>query len=85
MKIKEEIDKEFAEGEAIISNKEIVRNNSTILQELFYVYFKVLVERLDSKFVKDVLDGILKFAHFINIDLISAMLEHLDRAAKIFR
>ncbi len=49
------------------------------------MYFKVLVERLDSKFLKDVLDGILKFAHFINIDLISAMLEHLDKAAKIFR
>ena len=62
-----------------------MRNNSSILQELFYVYFKVLVEKLDSKFMKDVLDGILKFAHYINIDLISAMLEHLDRAAKIFR
>lgn len=56
-----------------------------ILQELFYVYFKVLVERLDSKFLSDALDGILKFAHFINIDLISSMIEHLDRAAKIFR
>lgn len=56
-----------------------------ILQELFYVYFKVLVERLDSKFISDALDGILKFAHFINVDLISSMIEHLDHAAKIFR
>lgn len=45
-----------------------------ILQELFYIYFKVLVERLDSKFLSDALDGILKFAHFINIDLISSMI-----------
>lgn len=56
-----------------------------ILQELFYVYFKVLVEQIGSKFLRDALSGILAFAHLINIDLISSMIEHLNGAAKIFR
>jgi hypothetical protein len=56
-----------------------------ILQELFYIYFKILVEQIGSKFLKDALDGILTFAHLINIDLISSMIEHLNGAAKIFR
>jgi len=62
-----------------------MRNNSMILQELFYVYFKILVERLSSKYLKDALDGILTFAHLINVDLIRDMIEHLNIAAKIFR
>lgn len=32
LKIKEEVNKEFAEGDAILSNKELVRNNSALLQ-----------------------------------------------------
>lgn len=43
MKVKEEVAKEFAEGESIIKNKELVRHNSNTLQELFYIYFKILV------------------------------------------
>jgi len=48
---------------------------------MFYIYFKILVEQTNSKFLKDCLDGILNFAHLINIDLIVAMIEHLNRAA----
>ena len=42
----------------------------------------------DSKVVssaKDALDGILKFAHLINIELISSLIEHLNTSATIFR
>ena len=67
MKVKEEVEKEFAEGESIIKNKELVRHNSNTLQELFYIYFKILVERMNSIFLKDCLDGVLKFVHLINI------------------
>lgn len=67
IRVKEEVQKEFAEGEAIIKNKEFVRANSNILQELFYIYFKILVERVNSIFLRDVLDGTLKFVHLINI------------------
>ena len=54
-------------------------------QEIFYVYFKILVEKINCKFLKDTLDGILTFAHLINIDLISSMIAHLNTAAKVFR
>ena len=32
------------------------------------------MERINSKFLRDCLDGILSFAHLINIDLISSMI-----------
>jgi hypothetical protein len=65
--VKEEVDKEFAEAEVTLKKKEIVKHNSSILQELFYLYFKMIVERTHVSLLKDVFDGILKFAHFINI------------------
>ena len=45
----------------------------------------MLVEKIDSKFLRDTLSGILNFAHLINIDLITSMIEHLNSASKIFR
>jgi hypothetical protein len=85
MKVREEVNKEFAEGEATISNKELVKSNSAILQEIFYIYFKILIEKINSKYVRDCLDGMLTFAHLINIDLISNLITHLDKSSQYFR
>lgn len=85
LRVKEEVNKEFAEGNAVIENKELVRHNSNILQELFYIYFKVLVERINSIFLKDCLDGILKYVHLINIELTQSLIEHIHASAGVFR
>ena len=39
-----------------------------------------MAERPNSKFIPDVLEGILCFAHLINIDLTQAVISHLDTA-----
>lgn len=65
--MKEEVEKEFAEGNATLNKREVVRANSQVLQEIFYIYFKILVERNNSKYLPDILEGILTFAHLINI------------------
>jgi hypothetical protein len=55
MKVKEEVDKEFAEGQATLKKKDVVKSNSALLQEIYYIYFKLLTERPNSKFLPDVL------------------------------
>lgn len=40
---------------------------------------------MNSIFLKDALDGILKFVHLINIDLTQSLIEHIDVSANIFR
>lgn len=77
MKVKEEVEKEFAEGQATLKKKELVKFNSLVLQEIYYIYFKILVERPNSKYLPDVLEGMLTYAHLINIDLTSALINHL--------
>ena len=81
MRVREEVNKEFAEGEALLSKKELVRGNSAVLQELFYIYFKILAERVNSKFLRDCLEGVLAFAHLITIDLVEGLIARLDAAA----
>ena len=79
------MNKEFAEGEATISNKQLTKGNSAILQEIFYIYFKILVEKTDSKFMRDCLSGTLSYAHLISIDLIANLITYLDVTAQRLR
>ena len=60
--------------------KGIVKNNSVILEKLFYIYFKVLTRNKISKFYKDGLNGLLKFVHKINVDLIWNIIENLKES-----
>ena len=69
----------------MLKKKEVVKANSALLQELYYIYFKILTERPNSKFIPDVLEGILSFAHLINIDLTQALISHLDTAHQYHR
>ena len=62
-----------------------MKSNSAILQEIFYIYFKIIVENVHSKYLKDSLDGILSFAHLINIDLITTLILYLDNSAQQLR
>jgi len=85
LKVKDEVEKEFAEGQAILKKKEVVKANSALLQELYYIYFKILTEQPNSKFLADVLEGVLTHAHLINIDLTHALIAHLDTAHHFHR
>ena len=85
LKIKEEVNKEFAEGLATVSKRQLVKGNSDILKEIFYIYFKILVERSNSKYLQDVLEGVLGYAHLINIDLTSTLISHLHAANDAYR
>lgn len=40
---------------------------------------------MNSIFIKDALDGILKFVHLINIELTQSLIEHLDASAATYR
>lgn len=79
------MEKEFAEGQATLKKKDIVKSNSEVLQEIYYIYFKILVERPNSKFLADVLEGVLTFSHLINIDLTSTLIAYLDSATQHHR
>lgn len=68
-----------------IDHKKITRINSELLQELFYIYFKVLLKRNYSQFLRDCLDGMLKFGHLINTSLIKSLIENLGQSTDSFR
>lgn len=84
-KVREEVEKEFSEGNATHKKREVMKANSAVLQEIYYIYFKIMVERPNSKYLPDVLEGILTFAHLINIDLTSTLIAHLDAASSHYR
>ena len=83
--VRREVDKDFAEGELRVDHRKMVRLNSEILQEMFYIYFKILLKRSYSMFLKDSLDGMLKFSHLINTGLIKSLIENLSSSATSFR
>ena len=83
--VKQEVNRDFAEGQVRIDHKKITRINSELLQEMFYIYFKILLKRSYSQFLKDCLDGMLKFGHLINTVLIKSLIENLSYSADTFR
>lgn len=83
--VKQEVNRDFAEGEVRIDHKKITRINSELLQEVFYIYFKVLLKRSYSQFLRDCLDGMLKFGHLINTTLIKSLIENLSQSAESYR
>lgn len=62
-----------------------MKGNSAVLQEIFYIYFKILVENPESKFLRDCLSGTLAYAHLISVDLIANLISYLDQTARKLR
>ena len=71
-----QLDSELKEDQTV-SNKQLVKENARIMEKLFYIYFKIITRNKISKYYRDALDGLLKYVHRINVDLIWNIIEYL--------
>ena len=70
------VEKEMREADAIVSHEERDRLQSETLKLVFVTYFRILKAR-PPKLIGAVLEGLAKYAHLINQDFFSDLLEVL--------
>lgn len=76
--LRKEVESTMKESEAVLmTGKEIARYNNDILVKLVYIFFKIIKSQKISKFYQSALNGLLKFIHFINVDLVEAGIDCL--------
>eukprot|EP01122_Echinamoeba_exundans_P012133 TRINITY_DN5016_c0_g1_i3.p1 TRINITY_DN5016_c0_g1~~TRINITY_DN5016_c0_g1_i3.p1 ORF type:complete len:691 (-),score=154.31 TRINITY_DN5016_c0_g1_i3:2309-4381(-) len=71
------LDKEMQQAAAEQSREEKIRIQTETLKALFLLYFKVLKNLQKSPLLAPVLEGLSRFAHLINMDLLTNLLELL--------
>jgi nucleolar complex protein 3 len=76
LKEKKEVEKEMKEADAIVGHEERDRMQSEMLKLVFATYFRILKART-SQLMGAVLEGLAKYAHLINQDFFSDILEAL--------
>ena len=76
-KLKKEVKGELKLSVADMTAKEIVKHNSDVLEKIYYIYFKVLTQPFPSKFYRTAMNGILKYVHLINVDMIWSLIMKL--------
>lgn len=69
-KLLKEVQEEKEEAMADLDRKTIAKHNGELLSKIFYIYFKIIKAEKLSKFYDSALEGMLKFVHLINIELI---------------
>ncbi|XP_013776685.1 nucleolar complex protein 3 homolog [Limulus polyphemus] len=77
------LEKELLEAEAEENKAKKGRFQTDILNQIFFLYFKILKNKAKSPILTPVLEGISKFAHLINIeffdDLVSCFSELIEK------
>ncbi|CAO3627520.1 unnamed protein product [Cunninghamella blakesleeana] len=77
LKETKEIEKEFQEAEAIVSKEEKDKHYTETLKLLFAFYFRVLKQYSTSPLLPNVLEGLARFSHLINVDFFNDLLNAL--------
>lgn len=78
-KLERKHEKEMAETRAAKSHEERVKLNTLILNEILFVYFKVLKSACSSELFSRVLEGLSVYSNLINVIYVDSLLAILNR------
>ncbi|KAL4456085.1 hypothetical protein ABPG74_014046 [Tetrahymena malaccensis] len=84
-KMKKELREELEEQDAEIDPKLLIKYNAQILEKVYYIYFKLIKRPSPTKFFTSVMDGIVKFIHMIDVNLIWDLIGCLQKSAQNMR
>ncbi|KAG0357548.1 hypothetical protein BGZ54_000288, partial [Gamsiella multidivaricata] len=79
LKTKKEVEVEMKEAEAVVDKEEKMRMQTETLKLVFVTYFRILKHAPGSTLLPAVLEGLAKFAHLINVDFFTDLLEVLKK------
>ncbi|KAF9902867.1 hypothetical protein EC991_004487 [Linnemannia zychae] len=79
LKAKKEVEVEMKEAEAVVDKEEKMRVQTETLKLVFITYFRILKHAPGSPLLPAVLEGLAKFAHLINVDFFTDLLEVLKK------
>ncbi|KAG0047182.1 hypothetical protein BGZ83_007730 [Gryganskiella cystojenkinii] len=79
LKAKKEVEVEMKEAEAVVDKEEKMRTQTETLKLVFVTYFRILKHAPGSPLLPAVLEGLAKFAHLINVDFFTDLLEVLKK------
>ncbi|KAF9426955.1 hypothetical protein BGZ94_005726, partial [Podila epigama] len=79
LKAKKEVEIEMKEAEAVVDKEEKMRMQTETLKLVFITYFRILKHAPGSPLLPAVLEGLAKFAHLINVDFFTDLLEVLKK------
>ncbi|KAG0209554.1 hypothetical protein BGX28_010252 [Mortierella sp. GBA30] len=79
LKAKKEVEVEMKEAEAVVDKEEKMRMQTETLKLVFITYFRILKHAPGSPVLPAVLEGLAKFAHLINVDFFTDLLEVLKK------
>ncbi|TPX57465.1 hypothetical protein PhCBS80983_g03803 [Powellomyces hirtus] len=74
-----EVEKEFKEAEATYDREEVLKRHTETLKFVFLIYFRILKNASNSPLLPAVLEGLARFAHLINVEFFSDLLEVLKK------
>ncbi|VDP16915.1 unnamed protein product [Echinostoma caproni] len=78
-KLERKHEKEMAETVAAKSHEERVKLNTLILNEILFVYFKVLKTTSNSELLSSVLEGLSVYSNLINVVYVDSLLSILNQ------
>ncbi|KAF9918548.1 hypothetical protein BX616_007991 [Lobosporangium transversale] len=79
LKAKKEVEIEMKEAEAVVDKEEKMRVQTETLKLVFVTYFRILKHAPGSTLLPAVLEGLAKFAHLINVEFFTDLVEVLKR------
>ncbi|KAF9170605.1 hypothetical protein BGX21_011046 [Mortierella sp. AD011] len=79
LKAKKEVEIEMKEAEAVVDKEEKMRTQTETLKLVFVTYFRILKHSPGSTLLPAVLEGLAKFAHLINVDFFTDLIEVLKK------
>ncbi|KAG0220566.1 nucleolar complex-associated protein-domain-containing protein [Mortierella sp. GBAus27b] len=79
LKAKKEVEIEMKEAEAVVDKEEKLRAQTETLKLVFVTYFRILKHAPGSSLLPAVLEGLAKFAHLINVDFFTDLVEVLKK------
>ncbi|KAF9109861.1 hypothetical protein BGX27_007109 [Mortierella sp. AM989] len=79
LKAKKEVEVEMKEAEAVVDKEEKLRTQTETLKLVFVTYFRILKHAPGSTLLPAVLEGLAKFAHLINVDFFTDLIEVLKK------
>ncbi|CAG8597865.1 20334_t:CDS:10 [Gigaspora margarita] len=78
-KERKEVEKEMKEAEAVVNKEEREKMHTETLKLVFITYFRILKHANSSPLLISALEGLVKFAHLINVDFFNDLLELLKK------
>ncbi|KAF9980341.1 hypothetical protein BGZ65_005212, partial [Modicella reniformis] len=79
LKAKKEVEVEMKEAEAVVDKEEKLRMQTETLKLVFVAYFRILKHAPGSSLLPAILEGLAKFAHLINVDFFTDLVEVLKK------